>query len=95
MITDLAYCQYEFLGELFTTESVEQNTRNPVFNYSHVHHVDCVTQDFVNYLQSHRLEFQIYINPYVIDPPKDKISSSNPIITQNLGGTGAGTFNTM
>ncbi|GLD93676.1 hypothetical protein PINS_up002281 [Pythium insidiosum] len=29
LITDLAYVQYEFLGELFTTESVEQNTRKP------------------------------------------------------------------
>ncbi|OQR84175.1 hypothetical protein THRCLA_10854 [Thraustotheca clavata] len=87
MITDLAYVQYEFLGELFTTESVEQNTRNPAFNYSHVHHVPCVTEEFVQYLQSHRLEFQLFINPYILDPPKDAISTDNPIIVNLLGGT--------
>ncbi|KDO23396.1 hypothetical protein SPRG_11488 [Saprolegnia parasitica CBS 223.65] len=87
MITDLAYVQYEFLGELFTTESVEQNTRNPVFNYSHVHHVPCVTAEFVQYLQTHRLEFQLYINPYILDPPKDAISTGNPTIVSLLGGT--------
>ncbi|ETV96104.1 hypothetical protein H310_10741 [Aphanomyces invadans] len=87
MITDLAYCQYEFLGEIFTTESVEQNTRNPVFNYSHVHHIPCVTADFVQYLQRHRLEFQLFINPYIMDPPKDAISTANDAIVRNLGGT--------
>ncbi|KAF0683976.1 Aste57867_24057 [Aphanomyces stellatus] len=87
MITDLAYCQYEFLGELFTTESVEQNTRNPVFNYAHVHHVPCVTPEFVQYLQTHRLEFQLFINPYIMDPPKDTISTANEAIVRNLGGT--------
>ncbi|OQR94133.1 hypothetical protein ACHHYP_01681 [Achlya hypogyna] len=87
MITDLAYVQYEFLGELFTTESVEQNTRNPVFNYAHVHHVPCVTAEFVQYLQTHRLEFQLFINPYILDPPKDAISTANPVIASLLGGT--------
>ncbi|RHZ27071.1 hypothetical protein DYB31_011930, partial [Aphanomyces astaci] len=87
MITDLAYCQYEFLGEIFTTESVEQNTRNPAFNYAHIHHIPCVTPEFVQYLQSHRLEFQLFINPYILDPPKDAISTSNDAIVRNLGGT--------
>ncbi|KAF4321602.1 hypothetical protein BBO99_00004572 [Phytophthora kernoviae] len=85
IITDLAYCQYEFLGELFTTESVEQNTRSPVFNYEFIHHVDCVTEQFIEYLQSARLEFQVFVNPYILDPPKDKISTSNPAIAAQLG----------
>lgn len=90
LITDLAYCQYEFLGELFTTETVEQNTRSPVFNYEGVHHVDCVTQQFIDYLQNTRIEFQIYVNPYILDPPKDKISTKNPAIHAQLGGDGTG-----
>lgn len=85
LITDLAYCQYEFLGELFTTESVEQNTRSPVFNYEFIHRVDCVTQQFIDYLQNARLEFQIFVNPYILDPPKDKIATSNPAIAAQLG----------
>jgi hypothetical protein len=84
IITDLAYCQYEFLGELFTTESVEQNTRSPVFNYEFIHHVDCVTEQFIEYLQSARLEFQVFVNPYILDPPKDKISTKNPAIAAQL-----------
>ncbi|OWZ14686.1 hypothetical protein PHMEG_00011790 [Phytophthora megakarya] len=85
MITDLAYCQYEFLGELFTTESVEQNTRSPVFNYEFIHHIDCITEQFIEYLQSARLEFQVFVNPYILDPPKDKISTKNPVIAAQLG----------
>ena len=38
--TDMAYCQYEFFGETFTTETVEQNTHNPLFDYAFIHHVD-------------------------------------------------------
>lgn len=92
LITDLAYCQYEFLGELFTTETVEQNTRSPMFNYEGVHHVDCVTQQFIDYLQNTRIEFQIYVNPYILDPPKDKISTKNPAILAQLGGDGKGEY---
>lgn len=92
LITDLAYCQYEFLGELFTTETVEQNTRSPVFNYEGVHHVDCVTQQFIDYLQNTRIEFQIFVNPYILDPPKDKISTKNPAILAQLGGSGKGEY---
>ncbi|KAL8020936.1 putative kinesin-like protein [Plasmopara halstedii] len=84
LITDLAYCQYEFLGELFTTESVEQRTRNPVFNYEYVHHVSCVTEQFLEYLSSARLEFQIFVKPYMLDLPKDKISTRNPAIATRL-----------
>lgn len=40
MTTDMAYCQYEFFGETFTTETVEQNTHNPRWDYSFIHHVD-------------------------------------------------------
>ncbi|TMW64265.1 hypothetical protein Poli38472_012887 [Pythium oligandrum] len=85
LITDLAYVQYEFLGELFTTESVEQNTRNPVFNYECVHHVSVVTPAFVEFLQNARVEFQMYVNPLIMDPPKDKIATSNPAIAAQLG----------
>lgn len=87
IITDMAYCQYEFFGELFTTETVEQNSRSPDFGYSFVHHIDCVTQSFLDYLQQSRIEILIFASPFVMDPPKDKISTDNPVIVQNFGGT--------
>lgn len=87
IITDLAYCQYEFFGELFTTETVEQNTRSPEFEYSFIHHIDVVTQPFIDYLMNQRIEFAIFASPYIMDPPKDKISTDNAVIVENLGGT--------
>lgn len=90
LITDLAYCQYEFLGELFTTESVEQQTRSPVFNYEYIHHVDCVTEQVIEYLLKARLEFQVFVNPCILDLPKDKISTRNPAIVAQLDEGSAG-----
>ena len=33
---DLAYVEYEFFGETFTTEAVQQTTYSPVFDYTKV-----------------------------------------------------------
>lgn len=92
LITELAYCQYEFMGELFTTESVEQQTRSPEFNYECIHHVGCVTPTFITYLQNARLEFQIFVKPYILDKPKDKISTANGAIAVQLGGEKKATY---
>ena len=55
MICDLVYCEYEFFGgDLFTTESIdygERPTRSPVLNYEFEHHVDKVTQEFLDWLK--------------------------------------------
>ncbi|CAN0432613.1 unnamed protein product, partial [Hapterophycus canaliculatus] len=39
-----AYCQYDLLGETFTTETVQPDTpsHSPALNYSFVHQVDKV-----------------------------------------------------
>jgi len=80
---EVAYCQYEFFGETFTTESVEQNTRNPVFNYSFVHHIECVTDEFVEYLNKESMPIDVFVNPFV-EPPPDLVSTSNQLIVEAI-----------
>nr|CCA15041.1 predicted protein putative [Albugo laibachii Nc14] len=91
LITELAYCQYEFLGELFTTETVEQHTRNPVFGYECIHHIESVTPNFIDFLQHRRIEFQVFVTPYIMNLPKDTISTRNSVIVANLGGQASST----
>lgn len=40
-----AFVQYELGGQLFTTETVEQDTHNPVLEYSFLHHVERVSPE--------------------------------------------------
>ena len=40
-----AFVQYELGGQLFTTETIEQDTHNPVLEYSFVHHVERVSAE--------------------------------------------------
>lgn len=52
-----AFVQYELGGQLFTTETIEQDTHNPVMEYSFLHHVERVSSEvccvaIVDYLTS-------------------------------------------
>mmetsp|Transcript_11659 Transcript_11659/g.20804 ORF Transcript_11659/g.20804 Transcript_11659/m.20804 type:complete len:1079 (+) Transcript_11659:197-3433(+) len=84
VITDMAYVQYEFFGEEFVTETVEQNTHNPVFDYEFVHHVDVVTKEFIEFLKR-PMEFHVFMSP-LVQPPKDKVSTLNPVIVARMTG---------
>jgi hypothetical protein len=77
-----AYVEYEFFGETFTTEVVQQNTFSPVFDYSKIHHVPCVTPDFLKFLKG-SIEMNIHVTQH-IDHPPDKISTSNPIVVESI-----------
>ncbi len=82
IITDMCYVQYTFNGEIFTTETVEQNTHNPEFTYSFVHTVDNVSQEFLDSL-SRPMEVDIFCSP-AVRMPKSKVSTSNPAVVNNL-----------
>lgn len=49
-MVNLAFVQYELGGQVFTTETVEQNTHNPTVDYSFVHHIDRMTPEVPNRL---------------------------------------------
>jgi hypothetical protein len=80
-----AYCQYEFNGETFTTETIESETKAPKFEYEFIHHVDSVTQEFIDWLQR-PFHINVFVTPYVSSPPHDKISSNNESIVANITG---------
>ena len=62
-----AYVEYDFFGEVFTTEVVAQSTFSPVFNYEHVHHVDKVTPEFVSFLKG-SMEMYVHVTQHVDMP---------------------------
>ena len=68
----MAYVEYAFFGETFTTETVQQSTYSPVFEYTHIHHVERVTQDFINFLKG-SVEMHVHVTPHVDGPPVGRI----------------------
>lgn len=64
---EMAYVEYSFFGEAFTTEAVEQTTYSPIFDYKQVHHVPSVTEDFLKFLRG-SMEMQVHVTQH-INPP--------------------------
>lgn len=83
---EMAYISYEFFGESFTTEAVQQSdgggTYSPVFDYKRMHHIPCVTQEFLNFLMGH-VEMQIHVTQH-INEPLDRIGTSNPVVKESI-----------
>lgn len=79
---DSAYISYDFFGENFTTENVEQTTFSPVFDYQKIHHIPCVTQEFLDYLKG-SIEMQIHVTQH-IEAPYDKVSTDNTIVAESI-----------
>ena len=61
---EMAYVEYEFFGETFTTETVQQSTYSPVFDYSRIHHIERVTPEFINFLKG-SVEVHVHVTPHV------------------------------
>ena len=82
-----SYCQYRFMGELFTTDVADtpSGSTNPDFNYKYVHTVECVTQEFIDFLQQ-PFHVSLFIRPHVADIPSDKISTDNAVVVGTLTG---------
>ena len=80
-----AYCQYDFYNETYTTETVEAETNSPVFDYEFVHHIDAVTEDFIDYLQK-PFHINVFVTPYISNPPSDKISTNNDHVVAAITG---------
>lgn len=79
---DLSYVSYDFFGETFTTEAVQQVTYAPVFEYTKIHHVPVVTEEFLKFLKG-SIEMQIHVNQHV-DEPKDKIGTENAVVVESI-----------
>lgn len=79
---EMAYVQYTFLDEIFTTEAVQQTTYSPKFEYSHIHHVPKVTEDMIEKLKG-ALEMKIHVTQHISAPP-DQIGTKNNIVVDSV-----------
>ena len=81
-----AYVEYEFQGTKYYTDAVSLTdaAREVDLEYSFIHHVDVVDQEFLDYLDEVELKFNVFIKPWVeVNLPP--ISTENPKICKALG----------
>ena len=69
---DTSYVSYDFFGETFVTENVQQQTFSPVFDYVKVHHISNCTADFVKFLRG-SIEMSVHVTPHTPAPPVSAI----------------------
>jgi hypothetical protein len=53
---------------------VEQTTFSPVFEYKKVHHIPCVTPEFIKYLKG-AIEMQIHVTQHIEPPAVSEFSA--------------------
>lgn len=79
---EMAYVEYDFFGETFTTEAVQQTTFSPRFEYSRIHHVSNVKEDFLNMLRG-AFEMRVHVTQH-ITAPSDRLGTSNTIVIESI-----------
>ena len=79
---EMAYVEYDFFGENYVTDCVQQTTYSPKFEYSHIHHVPCVTHEFIRWLKG-SVEMEIHVTQHV-KTPDDKIGTNNTIVVESI-----------
>ena len=91
LMVDTAYIEYEFFGgERFASAPVQFGahldasnaapTRSPNIDYKYVHHIDSVTEEFLEWLTG-TLTVELYVSPFV-RLPKERISTGNPEVAK-------------
>ena len=76
----MAYVEYDFMGETFTTEAVQQTTFSPKFDYSHIHHVPKASEELLKILKN-AFEMRVHVTQHIQAPP-DKIGTANDIVVE-------------
>merc|ERR1712176_771914 len=80
-----AYVQYKFFGELFETLRIDDATFAPNFSYTRVHHVENVTQEFLDFLDK-PMSFHVYAAPYIKVKEGDQPSTNDPVCVSRITG---------
>merc|ERR1711934_770478 len=80
-----AYVQYKFFGELYETLRIDDATFAPNFAYSYVHHVESVTQEFLDFLDK-PMSFHVYAAPYIKVKDGEQPSTSDPVVVSRITG---------
>ena len=79
---NLAYCQYKFFNETHTTDTYEaqgshDSSSSPTFDYTAIHHIDCVTQEFIDFLQE-PFHINLFVKPHISRPPAGRSQHRQP-----------------
>jgi len=78
------YIRYNFFGESVVTETkeYEKGTRSPNYEFSYVHHIPKVTNEFIDFINT-GLELQVFTTPYFFVPPSG-ISTNDPGVSARI-----------
>ena len=76
---------YFFFDNLPKLEGELGMTQLLTFNYEYIHHIENVTQEFIDFL-SKPFHVNVFITPYISNPPRDKVSTNNDVIVGNITG---------
>lgn len=77
------FVQYDFFGQLYTTETIEADTHAPVLDYSFIHHIPRVTPEFIQFLKR-PLQFNVWVSPFISNP-RNPVSTLNPAVLPGVG----------
>merc|ERR1712025_1268043 len=80
-----AYVQYKFFGELYEALRIDDATFAPNFNYTFVHHIDSVTQEFLDFLDK-PMSFHVYAAPYIKVKDGEQPSTTDPVCVSRITG---------
>ena len=81
------YCQYTFFGETYITEKLENlNSNCPSVNYTCIHHIPKVKQEFLDYLAMDTMRIDVFVQPAKPTSQIDEISTQNIAVASSLGG---------
>ncbi|GBG29743.1 Kinesin-like protein [Hondaea fermentalgiana] len=81
-----ARVEFEFYGQRYSTEAISTGSKTREVNlaYSEILHVEKVDQEFLDYLDSVELKFEVFIKPWE-DCKLKPLSNRDPVICRNLG----------
>ena len=88
-------CEYKFYIDdtVYSTETFSEKSQNPVFNYDKQHHIECVTQRLLDYLQEEKLTIKIFATQQLTkkSPVKKDASFDSSRLTNSTNNSLLGT----
>ena len=80
-----AYVEYKFFDDIYETLRIEDSSFDIDFQYSYVHHIECVTQEFLDFLDK-PLAFHVYTAPRIRVEKGEQPSTSDPVVVRRMTG---------
>merc|ERR1712159_282546 len=87
MMCSKAYVRYAFFGEVYEAPVINTASCQFNFEYSHVHHIESVTQEFLDFLAK-PMPFHVHTAPYILLRKGMQPSTSDPVVVSRMMGRG-------